>query len=187
VTIPSTEELRARGPWWARGILCASVIWLYLFGGLVILLYGITLVGVAQGQISPRFLLSPAAGWTRHLLVLTSAAVSLVTARLAQKAISAEKRISLKMDASAIYVTDKRMHRYAIELARISQLRLRNSYWLGNRVEVVLDSGCRHHLPQPIRKLDVLIEKITTSAGLDTHRRDGKWNVYSQSCAKGQA
>ena len=32
--------------------------------------------------------------------------------------------------------------------------------------------------------LAALVEKITTNAGLDSHFRDGRWDVYSRSHAK---
>ncbi len=171
------------GPRWALWGVYAAVIWLYLLGGAMILLCGAVLVGVLLGQIPASSVLSPPAGWGKQLLVLVLPILMLLGARYGQKGIRALKGLSLKVDASAISVTDRRGDRYVVDVAEIQELRVSKSFWLGLRTRVVLVSGRQYRL-HPVRDVDALIEAITTNAGLDSHRRDGRWDVYSRSDAE---
>ncbi len=178
------EEFYTPGPRWLLWILYGHMLLLYVLGGATILLYGVFMVGVLWGKMS-----APAAEWARHVPWLVGTIAMLLGARLCQKGISAIRDLSLKVDASSIHVTDMRIpdmrrNRYVVDLAEIDELKVSKSFWLGNRIRVVLVSGRQYHLGLRARALDTLIEKITTNAGLDSHFRDGRWDVYSRSHAR---
>jgi len=179
VTSAPPEEFYTPGPRWLLWILYGHMLLLYVLGGAIILLYGVFMVGVLWGKMS-----APAAGWARHVPWLVGTIAMLLGARLCQKGIPAIRGISLKVDASAIYVTDIRRNRYVVDLVEIHVLKVVKSFWLGNRIRVILVSGRQYRLPQRLKALDTLIQKITTNAGLDSHRRDGRWDVYSRSDAE---
>jgi hypothetical protein len=168
---------------WALWIVYGQMVSLYLFGGAIILLHGVVAVGVLLGQIGVRSVFPPSAGWARALLLLLSAIGMLVGARYVQKRIRALKGVSLKVDASTIYVTDVRSDRYTVDLSEVRELRVRRSWWLGNHFCVALASGRQCRLPQGVKSVDALVEKIRTNAGLDEHCQEGRWDVYSRSDA----
>ena len=113
----------------------------------------------------------------------TSGILMIAGARLSGRIIAAGKGLSLIAKDSAIYVTDMSRRRHVISPSDIQQVRVARSFWLGTRIYVLVRSGEQVLLPGRIKRREALIERITGSAGLDLHGREGRWEVYSRSDA----
>jgi len=179
----SCEEYCAKPPIFAVWALYALMALSYATGGFMVLLSAAFVALVSWGGMrEPAWgFLPDFADVARGLPITACGVLLLVTGRLSQGAIRAGKGMSLKVDACAIYVTDRRGRRYRAGFAEIDQLEARKSRWLAPRIYAVLTSGRQFLLPQRIRDPDALIAEITERAGLDACHREGRWEVYHRS------